>query len=100
MTTTELKAEFEKRIDTLSVFVDRLNMSMNPIQPVIMRDDEPDDESTVYRVRVGYQNSYAERRISAFDLSQRNDLAGMIDSFVLYLVYDWARERYVRKVKS
>lgn len=100
MTTTELKAEFKKRIDTLDVFVVRVNMSPDSTHPYLMEDDEPDNESTVYRIRVGYQNSYAECSISAFDLSQRNDLAGMIDSFVLYLVYDWAKERYVRKVKT
>lgn len=97
MTADKLKAEMEKRINTLSVFVDRINRSDGTNRPIYKPEDEEDDPATMFYIQVSGQGSHAARAISAVQITHDRDLASTLDSYALYLVYDWARERYINK---
>lgn len=99
MTADELRGEMEKRINGLLVFVERVTSAHGgEVQP--LEDDRPDDNSTVYRIRVGRMSPRGERLISALELSAHRDLPAFLDSVALYLVYDFAFKRYYRKVAT
>lgn len=96
MTADELRGEMEKRINGLLVFVERVTLaSGGDVQP--LEDDRQDDNSAVYRIRVGWMPPRGERLISAVELSAHRDLPAFLDSVALYLVYDFAFRRYYRK---
>lgn len=79
-----LKAEMEKRIKELPVSVRALN-------------DENNTEITMYRIRIPKDGHSVERMVSYTEL-QRVDLPHFLDSVALYLIYDWAFQRYYRRL--
>jgi hypothetical protein len=82
MTVEQLKAEFEKRIKTLEVHVYKFRGNF----------DVP-----IYGVRVSHQDSHAERQVTEAYLDVAEDKSALFDSMALYLVYNWAYERYLIK---
>jgi hypothetical protein len=98
MTEGELKQEIEKRVRSFDVHVYRTHTRWNSNVNEPMPHGWPDDDSTVYHVRLSLSNTHAERWISVHHLNNRG--VAMLDNEAHALIERWAIERYFIQPKD